>query len=106
MTDKITREIFDHMALLAALELNDKEAEYLREQLNNQLSAVDELVSIPLQEDLSPASHGVPFSIDKSSGLREDVHSPFLNSDKILDYAPEVDDGHFVVPNIPHEDLE
>ena len=40
MAEEITAEIFDHLVELAALELEAKEAEYLRAQLNSQLKAI------------------------------------------------------------------
>ena len=37
MTEEITRELFDKLVDLAALELDEEEAEYIRRQLNDQL---------------------------------------------------------------------
>jgi len=106
MTEKITREIFDHMVELAALELTEEEAEYLRKELNNQLVAVEELAAVPLEDEIKPAAHGVPYTPDISQGVRKDQLSPFANSEDILNGAPETDEGYFVVPEIPHEDLD
>lgn len=105
MKEKITRDIFDHMVKLAALELNEEEAEYLRNELNKQLTAVDELVAIPIAEDTVPAAHGVPYTRQNSAGLRQDIHTPFPNVEDILKNAPETEDDLFVVPGIPLEDL-
>ncbi len=106
MDDKITQEIFDHMVDLAALELTDEEADYLRDQLNKQLTAVDELASIPLEEDIQPAAHGVQYTHDNSADLRNDLHDPFPYVEDILKNAPETEDRYFVVPGIPLEDLD
>ena len=46
MSDEIDGELFDHLANLAALELPTEESEYLRQQLNNQLKAIQELAAI------------------------------------------------------------
>ena len=105
MNEKITRDIFDHMVALAALELNEEEAEYLRMELNKQLTAVDELVAISIDEDIAPAAHGVPYTEEISAGLRQDKHVPFPNVEDILKNAPETEDNYFVVPGIPLEDL-
>jgi aspartyl-tRNA(Asn)/glutamyl-tRNA(Gln) amidotransferase subunit C len=106
MAEKITREIFDHMVELAALELTEDEAEYLRKELNNQLVAVEELAAAPLDDEIEPAAHGVPYSPGISQGVRADQLVPFANPEDILEGAPETEDGYFVVPEIPHEDLD
>ena len=106
MTEKITKEIFDHMVALAALELNADEAEYLRRELNNQLAALEELVAIPLDADVAPAAHGVPYTTQISAEMRADQHDPFPNAADILAGAPQTEDGYFVVPEIPHEELD
>jgi aspartyl-tRNA(Asn)/glutamyl-tRNA(Gln) amidotransferase subunit C len=105
MAEKITREVFDKMVELAALELSDEEAEYLRRELNNQLTAVEELAAIPLGDGVLPAAHGVPYMDETSPKIREDKHDPFKNPQEILAQAPDSQDGYFVVPDIPHEDL-
>ncbi len=105
MAEKITRQVFDKMVELAALELSDEEAEYLRRELNNQLTAVEELAAIPLSDGVFPAAHGVPYTDETSPQVREDKHDPFKNPQEILAQAPDSQDGYFVVPDIPHEDL-
>ena len=105
MPEEITKEIFDKIVELAALELSEEEAEYLLKELNNQLTSVAELAAIPLDEDTPIASHGVPYPAEISPEMREDKHDPFKNPEEILAQAPESEDGYFVVPDIPHEDL-
>lgn len=106
MSDELTREIFDHIVSLAALELDETEAEYLRRQLNNQLKAIHELEAIPLNTNTPPTSHGVPYSPEIKPGLREDVWVPYPHPDEILAQAPESDDNYIIVPDIPHTDLD
>ena len=105
MSDKITKEIFDHMVQLAALELDAQEAEYLRRELNNQLKAIDELEAIPIEPDTPIASHGVPYTAAISAEVREDEWHPWPNPEEIIAQAPESEERYFVVPDIPHEDL-
>jgi aspartyl/glutamyl-tRNA(Asn/Gln) amidotransferase C subunit len=105
MTDEITRDTFNHMVELAALELDEEEAEYLRRELNNQLKAVRELERIPLDEDTRLTYHGVPYTADISPEAREDRFEPFPNPEDIIAQAPRTEDGYIVVPDIPHEDL-
>lgn len=106
MTEQITREIFNHLVDLAAFELDPQEAEYLRNQLNNQLLAVHELAAIPMPEDTPLAAHGVTFTDQISQGLRPDVWQPCTDSAEIIDQVPVVDGGYVVVPEIPHTTLE
>jgi aspartyl/glutamyl-tRNA(Asn/Gln) amidotransferase C subunit len=105
MTDEITPEIFDHLVLLAALELSPEESEYLRKELNKQLKAIHELEDIPLDATTPPASHGVPYSPAIMPAIRPDEWLPHPHPDEILAQAPETDEGYIVVPEIPHTDL-
>lgn len=106
MSDQITPEIFEHLVDLAALELNDKQAEYLRRQLNNQLKSIHELEAIPLDESIPVSLHGVPFDADQSASPREDEWKPSADVKDILAQAPELEDNYIVVPDIPHTTLK
>lgn len=106
MTDQITKEIFQHLVDLAALDLEPDEAEYLRGQLNNQLRAIHELAAIPLPADTPPAARGVPYTPENSQPLREDVWLPSQDAAAILSQTPQTEDGFIVVPDIPHTTLE
>ncbi len=105
MSEQITPEIFNHLVELAALELTPQEAEYLRRQLNNQLTAIDDLNQVPLDPDTQIASHGVPYSQATSATLRLDEWHPHPDPAKLLAGAPETADGYIVVPEIPHQDI-
>ncbi len=105
MTEKITKEIFDHLVDLAALELDDDEAKYLRNALNNQLQAIYELEAIVVDEEIDVTSHGVPYTESIRPELREDVIDHCKEADEILAQAPEVQDRYIVVPDIPLEEL-
>ena len=106
MSEEITREIFDHLVDLAALALDETEAEYLRAELNNQLQAIHELESIELDESVEITSHGVPYTEAIRPALREDIVDPYKEAQDILDQAAEVRDRYIVVPDIPAEELE
>ena len=106
MPDDISPELFDRLAELAALELQPDEREYLRGQLNGQLKSIHELERIEAPDDVPPAAHGVPYPPENRPRLRAD--EPWLDvalAQRILAQAPEADDGYFVVPDIPHEEL-
>lgn len=103
---EISRETFDHLVELAALELGQEESEYLYTQLNNQLSAVHILEAIEIAEDVPTASHGVPYTEENSPELRKDEWDACPYSGAILEQAPVVDGRFIIVPDIPHMTLE
>ncbi len=102
----ITPELFDHLVELAALELSPDQAEYLRQQLNNQLKALEELVAVPLEAGIPPALHGVTYPPDIRPPIRGDEWLPNPHVETILNQAPEREERYIVVPDIPHQDLE
>ncbi len=106
LEEEITREIFDHLVELAALSLGEGEAEYLRRELNGQLTAIHELEAIEVGQDLPITSHGVPYSPRISAGLRRDEIQECEEAGAILRQAPAVEDRYIVVPDIPSEELE
>ncbi len=105
MTEAITREIFNHLVQLAALELSPEDAEYIRGELNKQLKAIHELEAIPLQDETPSASHGVAYTPAISPAIRSDEWRPHPDPGEILAQAPETDEGYIVVPEIPHTEL-
>lgn len=105
MSDPISAELFNHLVELAALELTAEEVDYLRAELNKQLKAIDELAAIPIPEGTPPAAHGVPFPPDLRAPLRKDESAQAPEAELIKSGAPQMSDGYFVVPEIPHEDL-
>ncbi len=102
----ITQDLFDHLVGLASLELSQDEAEYLRQELNNQLKAIDELEAIPLSTETEITTHGVPYTTQITPDVRDDEWQACPNPEDILAQAPEVRDGYVVVPDIPHTDLD
>lgn len=105
MSEQITRTVFDRLVELAALELNEKESEYIRGELNKQLTSIHELEAIPLDESTPVASHGVPYTLLTSPALRPDIIASHPNPARLLQTAPEVEGGYIVVPEIPHQNL-
>jgi aspartyl/glutamyl-tRNA(Asn/Gln) amidotransferase C subunit len=106
MSEQITPEIFDHLVDLAALELDEKQAEYLRKQLNNQLKAIHELEAIPVDADIPISLHGVSYSASDSAAPREDEWHLYPDAKDILSQAPQLEDDYIVVPDIPHTTLK
>lgn len=107
MADEITPELFERLVELAALELGPDESEYLRAQLNSQLKAIHELARILMEAGVPPAAHGVTYTPALRPALRADqpARDPALAA-RILAQAPEAEEGYFVVPEIPHTDLD
>lgn len=106
MSEPISPKLFAHLADLAALKLGAEESEYLRAELNKQLKSIEELAAIPLDENVSTTSHGVPYAPTIRPELREDHWQASGISPDILAQVPETDEGYIVVPDIPHEELE
>jgi Asp-tRNAAsn/Glu-tRNAGln amidotransferase C subunit len=106
MSEQITPEIFDHLVDLAALALDEKQAEYLRKQLNNQLKAIHELEAIPVDADVPISLHGVPYAAEESAAPREDEWYAYPDTQDILAQAPQLEDDYIVVPDIPHTTLK
>jgi aspartyl/glutamyl-tRNA(Asn/Gln) amidotransferase C subunit len=106
MSDSIDRETFDHLVGLAALELDQQQADYLLRELNSQLKAIRELAAIPLEDSVPASLHGIPYTSAGSSALREDIWIPEPNPAEIIAQAPETREGYIVVPDIPHTTLE
>ena len=106
MSDQISIDVFNHLVELAAIELSPEQACYLHKQLNNQLRAIRELASIPVDEDLEANLHGVPYVAEARSPLREDIWKPYNDTAAILAQVPQVENGHIVVLDIPHTTLK
>ena len=104
--EDITPEVFNHMVQLAALELDDSQAEYLRRELNKQLASIRELEAIKFEEGLPAASHGVPYPLENKPALREDEWEICPEAKAITAQAPQFEDGYIIVPDIPHTTLE
>jgi len=106
MTDQINKETFQHLVELAALEMNEERAEYLRGELNKQLKSIQEMEAIPFDEDMQISSHGVAYTPQISPPIRDDELHSYQNAAGILGQAPQVDDDYIIVPDIPHKTLE
>ncbi|UCE00817.1 MAG: aspartyl/glutamyl-tRNA amidotransferase subunit C, partial [Chloroflexota bacterium] len=99
-------ELFNRLVDLAALELSEQEAQYLRQELNNQMKSINELEAIPLGDEIETTSHGVPYTTDITPDTRLDEWVACPNPEEIIAQAPEVEDGYVIVPDIQHTDLE
>ncbi len=94
---KISPELFHKLVGFAALELIAMEGVYLLTEMNHQLSSVNALLQVPLEDDVQPTLHGIEC---QGAGPRADVWQPFPTPSKILAGAPETEDGMFAVPDV------
>lgn len=106
MKEHITRETFAHLVKLAELELSTANSDYLYKELNNQLSSIEQLLAIPLDDETPASLHGVTFPVDLSQPLREDIWQPFDDTRLILNQVPDLVDDQITVPETPHKTLE
>ena len=106
MTEYISRETFNHLVNLAALELEAAEADYLLQQMNNQLKVIAELAAIPLDDDAAITSHGVRYTPEISPAPRPDEWQAYPDPTGIVAQAPQSADRYIVEPDIPHTTLE
>ncbi len=106
MNDQISIEVFNRLVELAAMELSEEQAAYLHQQLNNQLRAIRELASIPIDNSIESNLHGVPYIPEARPLLREDACMPSGAATAIQFQVPQLEDGYIVVPDIPHTTLK
>lgn len=106
INDQINIEVFNRLVELAAMELSAEQAAYLHRQLNNQLRAIRELASIPIDNSIESNLHGVPYIPEARPLLREDAWSPSGTASAIHSQVPQLEDGYIVVPDIPHTTLK
>jgi aspartyl-tRNA(Asn)/glutamyl-tRNA(Gln) amidotransferase subunit C len=95
---RIDLEQVRHVARLARLELSDEELEGLVGELSALLDHVDAIRRLDT-EGVPPTAHALPLS----NVLRDDEVQPCLERDEVLEVAPAVEDGRFVVPAILRE---
>ena len=104
--EEITKEVFNHLVQLAALDLEGSQADYLLGELNKQLASIRELEAIDLADDVPAASYGVTYPPEHKPALREDIWEPSPEAGAITAQAPQFEDGYIIVPDIPHTTLE
>jgi aspartyl-tRNA(Asn)/glutamyl-tRNA(Gln) amidotransferase subunit C len=102
----IDPDTFSHLVELASFEFEPDQADYLRDQLNNQLKTIQELEAVPIDENITVEIHGVPYPQSHIQDLREDRSSIFTTRDELIGQVPRFEDGYVIVPDIPHQELD
>jgi aspartyl-tRNA(Asn)/glutamyl-tRNA(Gln) amidotransferase subunit C len=90
----IDRDEVLHVARLARLALSDEEVERMARELSAVLDHVERISEVDL-EGVPPTTHVV----DVAGVLREDEPRPSLPREVVLEQAPAVEDGGFLVPS-------
>lgn len=93
---KITREVVEHVALLARLELSEKEKDEYTMQLNQILDHMDKLSRLDT-EDIEPTFYVLE---EIRNVFRSDVCEKGLTQEEALENAPEKESGCFKVPPV------
>lgn len=91
----ISREEVEHVARLARLRFDEAELERLQGELSKIIDYIQQLGELDLT-GLPPTAHAVALQ----NVLRPDEPRLGLTQDQALANAPQVEQGHFVVPRI------
>lgn len=92
---KIDRQEVEHVARLARLKITAQEADRLTGQMNSILTYMDKLNDLDTT-GIEPMAHALPLT----NAFREDEVRPSLDTDKVLDNAPESEGTFFLVPKV------
>jgi aspartyl-tRNA(Asn)/glutamyl-tRNA(Gln) amidotransferase subunit C len=90
----IDRDQVLHVALLARLALSEEEVETMSRELSGILQHVDRIAELDL-DDVEPTDHVV----DLENVLRPDEPRPSWPRERMLEQAPDPDQGAFRVPS-------
>jgi len=91
----ITVKDVEHVANLARLTLSDEEKEKFTDQLNAILKYAEKLGELDT-ENVEPTTHVLPIV----NVTREDENRPSWPIEKVLQNAPDEEDGQFKVPAV------
>ncbi|MBC9784040.1 Asp-tRNA(Asn)/Glu-tRNA(Gln) amidotransferase subunit GatC [Heliobacterium chlorum] len=91
----LTKDEVQHVAMLARLELSDKEVEKYTTQLNDILGYAQRLQALDTA-NVPPTAHVFPLQ----NVMRDDRVDPSMAREKIVANAPDEEDGFFRVPKI------
>lgn len=90
-----TRAEIEHIALLARLELTEKEKEIFSKQLSSILRYIDKLNELNTN-DVEPTLH----VLSKKNVFRDDKLKPSLQKERALQNAASKDNSFYKVPKI------
>ena len=91
----LDKNTVEQIAKLARLNLDDTQADDLRQDLNNILNLVEQMSSVKT-DGITPLAH--PLEI--SARLREDRVTEEDQRELFQSIAPSAEDGHYLVPKV------
>lgn len=92
----VTKEEVNYVANLARLQLDDEEAEHLKEDMNKILGYMEKLRELDTS-DVEPLEH---VTEKTSSSFREDKAKVPISHEDALKNAPDADSDYFRVPRV------
>ena len=92
---KVTKEIIEHVADLARLNISDSEKEKLVFEMEKIICYVDKLNELDTK-DVKPMEHVMPIR----NVLREDAAGCSFDREKLLMCAPSAENGCYKVPSV------
>ncbi|MBZ4686690.1 MAG: glutamyl-tRNA(Gln) amidotransferase, subunit [Clostridiales bacterium] len=92
---RITKKDVEHVALLSRLDLTEEEKEAYTKQLNSIIDYMNKINELDT-EGVEPTAHVLPIY----NVMREDEVGESLDREKVLENAPEKENGQFKVPRI------
>ena len=92
----VTKDDVQYVANLARLQLNDDEAEHLKEDMNKILGYMEKLRELDTT-DVQPLEH---VTDDTSTEFRKDVAKEPISHKDALKNAPDADSDYFRVPRV------
>ncbi|MEX2496184.1 MAG: Asp-tRNA(Asn)/Glu-tRNA(Gln) amidotransferase subunit GatC [Woeseia sp.] len=91
----LTKDQVHQIALLARLQLEERQFDDVVDKLSRIVDFVDQLQSAPT-DDVTPMAH----PLEQSQRLRSDVASESIDREAIQANAPAVKDGFYLVPKV------
>lgn len=91
----VDRKDLEHTARLALLHLDPERVPELLEQMRRIVALVEQLEELDV-DDVPPTKH----VIDLVNRERDDEPRASLPVERVAEMAPDIDDGHFVVPRV------
>jgi aspartyl-tRNA(Asn)/glutamyl-tRNA(Gln) amidotransferase subunit C len=91
----VERKELEHIATLARLRLSEQRIPELTAQMNDILSHMDVLRSVPIPEALTTEGES-----ERSTSLRSDENNSVPLAHSIETFAPLTRDGFFLVPRL------
>lgn len=92
---KITKEQVERVANLARLNLTEEEKESMTKDMEAIIEFADQINGLDIK-DVEPTAHVLPIN----NVFREDVVRPSLDREKLLQNAPNHENGCFRVPRV------